>query len=61
MQISNEMRAMISRRRPGYSLEAPFYQNKEIFKLDVQAIFGLQQNLMQSLAVGNPHVIVQPR
>lgn len=40
MQISNEMRAMISRRRPGYSLEAPFYQNKEIFELDVQAIFG---------------------
>lgn len=40
MHISNEMRAMISRRRPGYSLEAPFYQNKDVFDLDMQAIFG---------------------
>jgi glycine betaine catabolism A len=40
MQISNEVRALISRRRPGYSLEAPFYQRKEIFDLDMQAIFG---------------------
>ncbi|MGE0022655.1 MAG: aromatic ring-hydroxylating dioxygenase subunit alpha [Hyphomicrobium sp.] len=40
MQISNEMRAMILRRRPGYSLEAPFYQSKEVFDLDMKAIFG---------------------
>ena len=40
MHISNEMRAMISRRRPGYSLEAPFYQSKDVFDLDMQAIFG---------------------
>ena len=40
MQLSNEMRAMILRRRPGYSLEAPFYQNKDIFDLDMKAIFG---------------------
>ncbi len=40
MQLTNELRAMILRRRPGYSLEAPFYQSKEIFDLDMQAIFG---------------------
>jgi glycine betaine catabolism A len=40
MQLSNELRAMILRRRTGYSLEAPFYQSKEIFDLDMQAIFG---------------------
>jgi glycine betaine catabolism A len=40
MQISNELRAMIGRRRAGYSLEAPFYQSKDIFDLDMQAIFG---------------------
>jgi Rieske 2Fe-2S family protein len=40
MQLSNELRAMIGRRRPGYTLEAPFYQHKDVFELDIQAIFG---------------------
>lgn len=40
MQISNELRSMIARRRPGYSLEAPFYQSQEIFDLDMEVIFG---------------------
>jgi glycine betaine catabolism A len=40
MQISNEIRSLITRRRPGYTLEAPFYQRKDIFDLDMQAIFG---------------------
>ena len=40
MQLSNELRAMILRRRAGYSLEAPFYNDKTIFDLDVEAIFG---------------------
>jgi glycine betaine catabolism A len=40
MQLSNELRAMILRRRPGYSLEAPFYQSKDIFDIDMKAIFG---------------------
>ncbi len=40
MQLSNELRAMILRRKAGYSLEAPFYQSKDIFDLDMQAIFG---------------------
>lgn len=40
MQISNELRAMILRRKPGHTLEAPFYQSREVFDLDVEAIFG---------------------
>ncbi len=40
MQLSNELRSMIARRRPGYSLEAPFYRSKEIFDLDMDVIFG---------------------
>ena len=40
MQLSNELRAMIGRRRSGYTLEAPFYQHKDVFELDMQAIFG---------------------
>ncbi|MDX2308350.1 MAG: aromatic ring-hydroxylating dioxygenase subunit alpha [Hyphomicrobium sp.] len=40
MQISNDIRSLIMRRRAGFSLEAPFYQSREIFDLDMQAIFG---------------------
>jgi Rieske 2Fe-2S family protein len=40
MQLSNEARAMILRRKPGYTLEAPFYLSKDIFELDMEAIFG---------------------
>jgi Rieske 2Fe-2S family protein len=40
MQVSNELRSLIARRKPGYSLEAPFYQNKDIFDLDMEVIFG---------------------
>lgn len=40
MQLSNELRAMILRRKPGFSLEAPLYQSKEVFDLDMAAIFG---------------------
>ena len=40
MQISNELRAMILRRKPGCSLEAPFYQSRDVFDLDMKAIFG---------------------
>lgn len=39
MQISNELRSLIMRRRPLYSLEAPFYQSREIFDLDMDVIF----------------------
>lgn len=31
---------LIARRKPGYSLEAPFYNDPEIFELDLAEIFG---------------------
>ncbi len=31
---------LLERRRPGYSLEAPFYLSHEVFQADVQRIFG---------------------
>src|SRR5690242_20246030 len=31
---------LIARRRPGYTLEAPFYTSREIFDLDLDLIFG---------------------
>lgn len=40
MQISSTIRDLISKRRKGYSLDAPFYQSSEIFNLDMAAIFG---------------------
>ena len=39
MGISSNIRELISKRRKGYSLEAPFYLSPEIFNLDVAAIF----------------------
>ncbi len=32
--------ALIARRRPGYSLEAPFYTSRAVFDLDLDLIFG---------------------
>lgn len=32
--------ALIARRRPGYSLEAPFYTSPEVFAADMDLIFG---------------------
>jgi len=40
VKVSSELRELIARRRPGYSLEAPFYQSQEVFDLDMAAIFG---------------------
>lgn len=34
------LREMLARRRPGLSLEAPFYLSEEIYKADVEWIFG---------------------
>ena len=31
---------LIARRKPGFSLEAPFYTSPEIFRMDMEAIFG---------------------
>ncbi len=40
MPESVSVDALIARRKPGYSLEAPFYTNQAIFDLDLKAIFG---------------------
>lgn len=39
MTVSADIRALIERRKKGYSLEAPFYRSEEIFALDMEAIF----------------------
>ncbi|MCW4113543.1 aromatic ring-hydroxylating dioxygenase subunit alpha [Aurantimonas sp. MSK8Z-1] len=38
--VSNPLLDLLRRRRPGYSLEAPFYTNPEIFEADLEVIFG---------------------
>lgn len=35
-----DVAALVARRTPGYSLEAPFYVSQEIYDLDVDLIFG---------------------
>ena len=40
MKISDALRSLIARRQTGYSLEAPFYLDQELFDLDMAAIFG---------------------
>ncbi|EBA44585.1 aromatic ring-hydroxylating oxygenase subunit alpha [Burkholderia pseudomallei] len=39
MKVSADVRALVARRKAGYSLEAPFYLSDEIFVLDMDAIF----------------------
>ena len=34
------LKALLRRRKPGYSLEAPFYTSPEIFEADMDVIFG---------------------
>ena len=36
---STPLNALLRRRRPGHSLEAPFYTSPEIFAADIEAIF----------------------
>ncbi|WP_034410487.1 aromatic ring-hydroxylating oxygenase subunit alpha [Derxia gummosa] len=35
-----KIRELIANRRPGYCLDAPFYTDEAIYKLDIEAIFG---------------------
>jgi Rieske 2Fe-2S family protein len=35
-----DVAAMLARRKPGFTLEAPFYTSREIFDLDLDLIFG---------------------
>lgn len=39
---SSRLTELAERRKPGYSLESPFYADREIFELDVAAVFGRQ-------------------
>jgi glycine betaine catabolism A len=39
MNVSADIRALLARRKVGYSLEAPFYRSEEIFALDMETIF----------------------
>ena len=41
----DDLTALVSRRTPGYSLEAPFYTSQEIFDLD------MERHLRRALAV----------
>jgi Rieske 2Fe-2S family protein len=38
--VPDPLLALIGRRKPGYSLEAPFYTRAEILELDLEIIFG---------------------
>jgi Rieske 2Fe-2S family protein len=38
--ITPDLRTLLARRKPGYSLEAPFYTDPGIFEQDLQLIFG---------------------
>ena len=40
MRAPLDIRSLIEARRPGYTLEAPFYTSREVFDLDLDAIFG---------------------
>jgi Rieske 2Fe-2S family protein len=40
MNVSAAVRELIARRKPGYSLDAPFYLSDEVFALDMEVIFG---------------------
>jgi len=40
MRAPLDVRHLIDARRPGYTLEAPFYTSREIFDLDLDVIFG---------------------
>jgi Rieske 2Fe-2S family protein len=37
---TNDLRTLLGRRRPGYTLEAPFYVDADIFARDLDVIFG---------------------
>ncbi|GLU31888.1 aromatic ring-hydroxylating dioxygenase subunit alpha [Trinickia caryophylli] len=39
MNVSADIRELVERRKPGYSLDAPFYLSEAIFALDIDAIF----------------------
>ena len=40
MRAPLDIRSLVEARRPGYTLEAPFYNSREVFDLDLDVIFG---------------------
>src|SRR5690606_10552336 len=36
----SELQALVDSRRPGFSLTAPFYTDRQLFDLDMRAVFG---------------------
>src|SRR5258707_3551978 len=36
----SDIRSLVARRKPGFSLEAPFYTSREIFDLDLDIVFA---------------------
>src|SRR5690606_19536007 len=40
MSTAMAVQSLLQRRTPGFSLEAPFYTSEDIFKLDMEVIFG---------------------
>lgn len=45
-----EIEGLLARRREGFSLEAPFYTDAELFQADMEAIFGQQWVFAASIA-----------
>ena len=40
IEAKESLRTLVGRRRPGYTLEQPFYTSQEIFETDLELIFG---------------------
>ena len=47
---SHDVEALVAARKPGYSLAAPFYLSKEVFDLDIQAVFASHWIFMGTIA-----------
>src|SRR5690606_15020875 len=45
-----EIEGLLARRREGFSLEAPFYTDAELFQADMEVIFGQQWVFAASIA-----------
>lgn len=70
MRAPLDIRHLVATRRPGYTLEAPFYTSREVFDLDLHAIFarhwifaGLEAEAPQpgdyrKLDIGNHSIIL---
>ncbi|MCB6183271.1 aromatic ring-hydroxylating dioxygenase subunit alpha [Leeia sp. TBRC 13508] len=39
-EVADKVRELVNNRKPGYSLDAPFYASQEVFDIDMKEIFG---------------------